>query len=287
MNFVSIDVETANADLSSICQIGIACYQNGLLLDTWKSYIDPEDEFDGMNISIHGIDEDIIKGSPKLPDVASQFHKYMDNSICICHTHFDKIAIHQAFEKYQLTAPLATWLDSAMVSRRTWEQFAYKGYGLYNICQYLKYSFTHHDALEDAKASAFILISAMKKTGLDLDAWMKRVKQPVDISRSSAAPYIKREGNPEGPLFGEVLVFTGALSMERSIAADLASTLGCKVESGVNKRTTILVVGDQDIKKLAGYEISSKHRRAEELIHDGHPIRILRETDFKELVNMS
>ena len=31
MEFVALDFETANADMSSICQIGLACYKNGLL----------------------------------------------------------------------------------------------------------------------------------------------------------------------------------------------------------------------------------------------------------------
>jgi DNA polymerase-3 subunit epsilon len=63
----------------------------------------------------------------------------------------------------------------------------------------------------------------------------------------------------------------------------LAAKIGCRVEDGVNKQTSLLVVGDQDIKKLAGHEKSSKHRKAEALILAGQSIRILRETDFKEL----
>ncbi len=54
-----------------------------------------------------------------------------------------------------------------------------------------------------------------------------------------------------------------------------------------HKKTTILVVGDQDITKLAGKEKSLKHRKAEGLITKGQPIRILRESDFKELVNQA
>jgi DNA polymerase-3 subunit epsilon len=46
----------------------------------------------------------------------------------------------------------------------------------------------------------------------------------------------------------------------------------------------VLVVGDQDVRKLAGHEKSAKHRKAEELIGAGHPIRIIRETDFKQLI---
>jgi DNA polymerase-3 subunit epsilon len=53
---------------------------------------------------------------------------------------------------------------------------------------------------------------------------------------------------------------------------------------GVNNKITILVVGDQDVKKLAGQEKSSKHRKTEKLMAEGCQIRILRESDFNEPV---
>ena len=67
MEFVALDVETANADMASICQIGLARYENGSLVEEWKTYVDPEDYFDGINISIHGIDEATVKGAPPCP----------------------------------------------------------------------------------------------------------------------------------------------------------------------------------------------------------------------------
>ena len=63
MEFVAIDVETANADMASICQIGIAQFRDGTLAEEWKTYVDPQDHFDIMNVSIHGIDEDVVAGS--------------------------------------------------------------------------------------------------------------------------------------------------------------------------------------------------------------------------------
>ncbi len=50
MEFVSIDVETANADMASLCQVGIACYDKNCLVDEWVTLVDPEDEFDFINI---------------------------------------------------------------------------------------------------------------------------------------------------------------------------------------------------------------------------------------------
>ena len=89
---------------------------------------------------------------------------------------------------------------------------------------------------------------------------------------------------PEGELYGEVMAFTGALEIPRNEAADLAANIGCTVGSGVTTKTTILVVGDQDIYRLAGKKKSSKHLKAEKLISKGQKIRIVKESDFKELV---
>lgn len=280
--FVAIDVETANADLASICQIGLAHYIDGFLAQEVKTYIDPEDDFDFMNVSIHGITEDTVRGAPTFSEFASLLNAKLNDQVTVCHTHFDRAAISRVCRKFGLPKPTCVWLDTARVVRRTWEQFAYSGYGLANVCRELGYEFQHHDALEDAKAAAFILLEAVKKSGLDINEWLKRVDQPISGAISHSKP-IALEGNPAGPLFGEVIVFTGTIGFPRSVAATMAATLGCKVAPNVTKKTTLLVVGDQDIRKLAGHKKSTKHRKAEDLISKGQDIRILRESDFKEL----
>ncbi len=86
-------------------------------------------------------------------------------------------------------------------------------------------------------------------------------------------------------LYGNVLVFTGALSIPRQEAATAAAAAGCEVATSVTKHTTLLVVGDQDIRKLAGADKSSKHRKAEELMAKGQLIRIVGESDFGQLIS--
>ena len=98
---------------------------------------------------------------------------------------------------------------------------------------------------------------------------------------------IHREGNPEGVLYGELIVFTGRLGISRRAAAAMAADIGCRVGSGVTKKTTLLVTGVQDKRRLAGHEKSSAHRKAEELIKQGVPIRILNEKQFKDLARGS
>jgi DNA polymerase III subunit epsilon len=284
MSFIALDVETANADLSSICQIGLAHFKDRRLERTWKSYINPEDEFDPVNMSIHGITQEIVQNAPRLPDIAEEFNGQISEQIIVCHMHFDRVALSQCFSKYKLRPPDCVWLDTAKVARRTWEEFAQAGYGLKNVCACLGYKFHQHDALEDAKACGQILVAAMEKSGIDICEWLKRVRQPIGSGSKVDCGGIARDGNPEGICHGEVMAFTGSLSIPRREAADMAASIGCSVSDGVTKCTTMLVVGDQDIKKLSGHEKSSKHRKAENLILGGPALRILKESDFMELV---
>ena len=279
MNFVAIDVETANPNMGSICQIGIAKFSDGQLVDEWVSLVDPEGYFADVNTCIHGIDQSMVQGKPKLPALAQTIHEYLDGTITVCHTHFDRIAIARAFAKYKLEPISNSWLDSSRVVRRTWTDLAFKGYGLSNVCSRIGYEFKHHDALEDAKAAGHVLLAAFCESQTDIAAWLLRVNQPITET------IVFREGNPDGDLFGEVLVFTGALELVRSEASELAASIGCQVAENVTKKTTLLVIGDQDFSKLAGFEKSSKHRKAEHMIAEGHPIRIILETDFKALVH--
>ncbi|MCQ4323156.1 exonuclease domain-containing protein [Stutzerimonas stutzeri] len=287
LSFVAIDVETANANMASICQIGIVEYQNGSLVSEWKSYVDPEDYFDGMNVSIHGITEKTVVGAPTFSAIAETLRSMLDGKVTVCHTHFDRVAIGQAFRKNNAVELSCRWLDSAKVVRRAWEECAAQGYGLSAVSKRLGYKFQHHDALEDAKASAHILIRACEERGLDVEGWLSRVGRPIVPNSGGSVASIRREGNPEGELAGEVLVFTGALGISRQEAANIAASIGCQVGPSVTKKTTMLVVGDQDISKLVGHEKSSKHRKAEELIAAGAPMRIIGESDFMELVKQS
>lgn len=132
-------------------QIGIAQFRDGAMAEEWKSYINPEDYFDSINTSVHGIDDTTVKDAPILAEVADRMYTSLGGHVALCHAHFDRVALAQAFEKYGVRPPSCTWLDSARVARRTWAGFAWRGYGLANVCFALGYRFTHHDALEDAK----------------------------------------------------------------------------------------------------------------------------------------
>ena len=282
MDFLAIDVETANSDMSSICQIGFVIYKNGQIVKEWSSLVHPEDSFDPWNESIHNITEEQVENSPTFPEIYDLLKSHLEANICACHTHFDRVSINKVCLKYNLNPIENKWIDTAKVTRRCWDEFSYKGYGLSNVCKKLGYNFDHHDALEDAKASAYILMSAIKKEENTINDWLERVSNPILSNDKSYNKSITKDGNPEGNLFGEVLVFTGALQIPRREASKLASEIGCKVDNTVTKKTSLLVVGDIDLRKLSG-DKSSKHIKAEKLKLEGQTIKILQETDFVAL----
>jgi DNA polymerase-3 subunit epsilon len=286
-SFVCIDVETANSALSSICQIGIVRFEHGKLASRWSQLIDPEDYFDAMNVSIHGIDERDVRDAPTLPEVYEELRRHLHDQVTVSHTSFDRASVTRALAKYNLPPVSCRWLDSARLVRRTWTEFSSSGYGLSRVCAKLEIQFQHHDAVEDARAAGEIVLRAMEAKGWDLDGCFKRIGQPINLSVPHGDQALRIAGNPDGPLAGEVVVFTGSFSLTKRELGQFAAVMGCSVAPNVTLDTTILVVGEQDPDKLRGKDKSSKHIKAEKLAQSGQGIRIIRESDFRAMVGMT
>ena len=280
MGFIVVDLETANPQMSSICQIGIVTFENGKEVDAETLLVNPQDYFDPYNVAVHGITNEHVIAAPAFSEIHSKLCERTSGQIVACHTHFDRVALAQACGKHSLNHFSCRWLDTARVARRAFSQFSRSGYGLANLANHFGISFKHHDALQDARTAGLILLKAIEETGIDVEEWVSRSNQGVFLSARSN---VRRDGDGDGPLVGESICFTGALHVPRSMAADIAHEAGAAVESGVTKKTTLLVVGDQDLAVLNGQDKSSKHRKAEQLIETGQQLRILAEADFLSL----
>lgn len=185
MNFVAVDVETANCNRASICQIGMVSYVDGVEMERWCSLVNPECCFESMNIAVHGIRESDVVYSPCLPEIIDEVRRLMENRVVVCHSSFDRTAFAGAFKKYDLPDLDCTWLDSVRVARRAWTEYSGTGYGLRNLADKLGITFQHHDALEDARAAGEILIRAVQDTGIALDDWIQRVEKPVKWQKAN------------------------------------------------------------------------------------------------------
>ena len=285
-DFIALDVETANPDYSSICQIGLAFCRKGKIVGQWDTLVDPADYFCPYNTEIHGITASDVDGAPSFGDLHASLSKQMQGAIVVCHSPFDRTAIAKASIRHGVSELSVRWLDSMRVARRAWEERAKRGYGLAALADFLGIDFDHHNATEDARAAALVVLAAIKKTGLSAEDWLSRIEQPISGKRHRTVSI--PQPADDGPLVGESIVFTGKLSRPRGEMSEIAAAAGCTIQSGKpTKTTTLLVVGDQDARVLAGHEKSSKHRKGEELIQKGQNIRIVDEATFFKLLGLN
>ena len=172
LTFNAIDVETANADPSSICQIGIVQVRAGRIAKCVSTLVNPEMAFNCFNVRLHGISEHTVSNSETLPELHGTLRRLLGGTVVISHTSFDKMALNRAMEKNGLASLGATWLDSAMIARHAWPKRYKRGWSLAKIAGDLGISFRHHDAVEDARAAGEIVLHASRQTGLDIDGWV-------------------------------------------------------------------------------------------------------------------
>lgn len=173
--FNAIDVETANADPASICQIGFVRVEGGEIVDSRSILVNPEARFNPSNIRIHGIDEATVEESKTLPQIQAELRCLIEDMVLVSHTSFDRVALERALERYGIERIRAKWLDSAAITRSAWpERYRRTGWSLAGVAGDLGITFRHHDAVEDARAAAEIVLRACIHTGIDIEGWIAR-----------------------------------------------------------------------------------------------------------------
>ena len=279
--FIALDVETANRNHSSICQLGLACVGSDGVIHKYSQLIDPEDYFEDMNVSIHGIDQGDVYGAPNFTTVLESLRPILERHVLVQHSNFDKQAMNAACSINNISNLRVQWMDSVVISRVAWPEFKGNGgHGLAHLKAALGLDFVHHDAGEDARAAAEVVLLAEKRTGRAFEELAKG-----SAKKSNKYPKsISMDGNSNGHMYGHVVCFTGSLTLSRTEVATLASDAGIAVKAGISKKVSMVVVGDQDLSDLAGHSKSSKHRKAEDLQATGHPIEILGEQAFLALL---
>lgn len=165
--FVAIDVETASTDTGSICQIGLACVQDDRVARVVTVLIDPGCAFDAMNIRIHGITAEHVVGMPRFAGFLDVAGAFLDRHLLIQHSSFDSRAFARATEACGRAPQALAWHDSVLVARRAWPEFKGNGgHGLSHLKGALGLDFRHHDAGEDARAAAEVVLRAEARMGL-------------------------------------------------------------------------------------------------------------------------
>ena len=162
--FIALDVETANRDVASISQIGLACVRNDGGIETFSTYINPGQDFASFNTELTGIDARTVQDAPTFAQAWPRMLPLLSRNLMVQHSSFDQKAITAACRAAGLNGPKMEWADSVKIARKAWPEFRGNGgHGLGHLKQALGLEFHHHDAGEDARAAAEVVLLAEER----------------------------------------------------------------------------------------------------------------------------
>lgn len=180
--FIALDVETACGNSASICQIGIACVGYDESIQTWSTYVDPQMPFALFNIDLHGIGPDTVQDAQNFAQVWPGLVPLLSRHPMVQHSRFDEHAINAACKVHGLPPPRLSWHNSVSIARAAWPELKGNGgLGLANLKQALNLDFHHHDAGEDARAAAMVVLRAQAVASGSAVTELLRFK-PVQLS---------------------------------------------------------------------------------------------------------
>ena len=89
LSFVALDVETANNNQTSICQIGYVIVNNGQIVEEKCFLVQPPgNEYEARQSCIHGIDAYQTMNQPAFPEVWNKIKPDLTNHLLVIHNAF-------------------------------------------------------------------------------------------------------------------------------------------------------------------------------------------------------
>jgi len=311
MDFVAIDFETSNGKRTSACSLGIAVVQNSKIVETKSWLIRPEPfEFSYFNLLVNGLGENVLRDKPLFCDCWEEIKPYLESKTIVAHNaSFDISVLTSTLDHYYIEFPEAQFICSYKAGQKIYTNLI--NYRLDTIASHLGLSFNHHNAVDDAVTSAYIIINMLKsKECTCIEEFANSIKLSMGFIKKSYYSQCKHlDGKPgcksstkskplaktitpnvsefdeNNEFYGKTVVFTGALSgMSRKRAYQLIADLGGYPADNINKSTDYLITGYQDYRLLNGNKISSKNKKALEYANASTGIQIISEEDFYKMV---
>jgi DNA polymerase III subunit epsilon len=167
LDFTAIDFETANSNSASACSVGLVKVRDGVVVDETGWLIRPPagyDSFNEWNTRIHGIMAPDVAGALLWSEQLADLVAFADGDALVAHNAgFDMGVIKAACAASYLDCPDFSYLCSLRVARKTYNLDSYR---LPVAAMAAGFEgFHHHDALDDSRACAAIMIHAAGRAG--------------------------------------------------------------------------------------------------------------------------
>lgn len=299
LDYTAIDFETANSYRGSPCAVGLVRVRGGQIVDERRWLMRPPeaaDWFDSFNTWVHGITPEMVAHSPRWKDILPAIMEFIGTDVVIAHNAgFDIGVIRYACGVDNIQWPEMRFLCTLVMARRA---LALPSYRLPFVTEAVGYDMgDHHNPLDDARAVTEVVsrlaaqegVETLEELASELKIYIGHMasgiyKGSVAVSpgRGLVRPDVNPDADPDGYLFGRVVVFTGKLwSMVRRDAWNECARVGAMPELDTTKRTNVLVVGDLNPAYLRpGESLSAKARKAFALQEKGQAIEVMTEDDF-------
>lgn len=169
--YIAFDVETPNRFNSRMSAIGIAVVEDGRIVDSFYSLVDPEQPFDWFNTQLTGIDSEAVAGAPTFPQLWEQIEPVMSSGVLVAHNApFDMGVLKKCLQGYGIPwRPQVKGLCTVLMGRRLLPGISHR---LNDLCAYYDIRLDHHRADSDSRACAEILLRYMER-GADIDRFIR------------------------------------------------------------------------------------------------------------------
>jgi DNA polymerase-3 subunit epsilon len=160
MNFIALDFETANHCRKSVCSIGMVKVENGKIADEFYSLVKPTPfNFEPLLTRIHGLSEVDCLNAPDFKILWPSISSWFNNQVILGHNvSYEKSVLKHLSLEYQIDFNIMDFMCTLNISRKLLPEL--DNHKLPKIYNYLfNKKMRHHNALEDARATAEIMIS--------------------------------------------------------------------------------------------------------------------------------
>jgi DNA polymerase-3 subunit epsilon len=148
----------------------LVCFEESKEIWRWKTNINPQEDFDAINVKVHGIRGVDVLDAPTFAEVLAAITPSIEDQILVSHTSFDQQAVQAAALNYRLTQPRCEWVDSLAVCRHVWPQL--DKHDLQSLAHHFGLALHHHDAESDASVCGQLIAKAIKENGVRLSSWI-------------------------------------------------------------------------------------------------------------------
>ena len=324
--YMAIDIETTGLDyqFDEIIEIAALYVKDGNIVDRFSELIQPSsskcivsfgrihalgydsfsdvphDVFDALCkerlipeavITLTGITDEMVRSAPLAGQVIPKFHAFVGDHILVGHNaNFDINFIYDACRQCGLQLR-NDFIDTMRLSKKVFPEL--ERYRLPDLVKRMGISQdVAHRAEADAEA-AVQCFEGMKKIVLEtktIDDFRKEFRSRKSQNYRASLLSVTADTDDfdeTNPLYGKVVVFTGALSsMGRKEAFQIVANLGGYPDDKITKKTNFLVIGNDEFSKSRRDGETNKMKKAAAYREKGQDIVTLPESTFFQMLGL-